>query len=132
MKKLNFIVLLIFMVGIFPSLSQSKDITEDIGNALSTGNSGVLARYFGKSLELVLLEKDEVFSKEQAQVIIDNFFKKNKPSGFTFQHKGGPEDARFAVCTLTSSTGNFRIYFLLKKLNEKSYIHLLRIEKEDK
>jgi len=131
MEKLIYSLFFIVFAISMSLYSQTNDVTDDIGNAFRSGDAATLAKHFGKSIELVLLNKDEVLSKEQAQTIIDRFFKKNKPSGFIFKHKGGPEDARFVVGNLVTVTGNYRIYFLLKKQNDKSLIHLLRIEKEE-
>jgi hypothetical protein len=131
MKKCIFPFTVLFVItGIASIFSQNADITIDIGNALKAGNAYTLAKYFNSSLELVLPDKDEVYSKEQATTVINDFFSKNKPLGFAVQHKGGPDDARFIVGTLTANSGKFRVYYLLKKQSDKQFINLLRIEKE--
>ncbi|MCX6257261.1 MAG: DUF4783 domain-containing protein [Bacteroidia bacterium] len=131
MKVCFFFLLVLFLTGMTHiAHSQIKDASDEIANALRTGSANALAKYFNSSIEIVIPDKDEVYSKEQAETIISDFFSKNKPAGFTLQHKGGPEDARFVVGTMNTAAGKYRIYFLLKKKNEYQLINLFRIEKE--
>ena len=81
-------------------------------------------------MELVVQTHDDVYSKLQAQQIIAEFFKSNKPKKFSIIHQGGKEDAQYAIGSLTTNTGTFRVYFLLKNKNNRSLIHQLRIEKQ--
>jgi hypothetical protein len=71
-----------------------------------------------------------VYSKSQAQQIVAEFFKSNKPKQFSIIHQGGKDGARYAIGSLITNTGTFRVYFLLKNKNNNSYIHQLRIEKQ--
>jgi len=81
-------------------------------------------------VELVVLTHDDVYSKSQAQQIVAEFFKANKPKQFSIIHQGGKDGARYAIGSLTTNTGTFRVYFLLKNKDSNSYIHQLRIEKQ--
>ena len=106
------------------------DIPEGITAAIKSGNSRELAKYFDTNIELVILDKEDVYSRTQAELILKDFFSKHKPTNFTIIHRGG-EGAKYAIGTLFTSNGNFRVYILLKTKNEKPYIHSLRIEEED-
>jgi hypothetical protein len=124
--KLIFLFFGLF-VAVSPSFSQ---IPDEIVLSIQNGNDGVLASYFNQNVELVVLTHDDVFSKSQAQQIVAEFFKANKPKQFTIIHQGGKEGARYAIGSLITNTGTFRVYFLFRTKDNNSYIHQLKIEKQ--
>jgi hypothetical protein len=127
-SKLKLISLLFgFFVLTTVSLAQ---IPDEIVTSIQNGNDAVLAQYFSENVELVVLTHDDVYSKSQAQRIVAEFFKANKPKQFNIIHQGGKDGARYAIGSLTTNTGTFRVYFLLKNKESNSYIHQLRIEKQ--
>lgn len=127
MKKLTLIAFLFcFLVATSVAYAQ---IPDQIVTSIQNGDDAVLASFFNENVELVVQTHDDVYSKSQAQQIVAEFFKTNKPKQFSILHQGGPEAARYAVGSLTTNTGTFRVYFLLKSKNNISYIHQLRIVK---
>ena len=106
----------------------SIDIPEEIVTAFSSGNATLLAKYFNQTIELTLLDKEEVYSKTQAEIIMRDFFNSNPPKQFQIMHEGGKETSKYAIGTLTAESNKYRITFLLKSLDSKVYIHQLRIE----
>lgn len=126
--KLKLISLLfVFFAFVIVSFAQ---IPDGIVVSIQTGNDASLAEFFNANVELVVETHDDVYSKSQAQQIVAEFFKSNKPKLFSIIHQGGREGARYAIGSLTTNTGTFRVYFLLKNKNNNSYIHQLRIEKQ--
>lgn len=112
------------------SIQIPAQIPEQIVSSFKSGDSKKLAQYFNSNVELVVLENDNVYSKAQAQQIVAKFFSENNPENFTIMHDGGSEGARYAIGSLKTKNGNFRVYFLLKSNEGKDYIHQLRIEKQ--
>lgn len=130
MKNLKFKLILLFF-GLFATVYQSfSQIPDEIVLSIQSGNDVILASYFNQNVELVVQSHDDVFSKSQAQQIVAEFFKANKPKQFSIIHQGGKEGARYAIGSLITNTGTFRVYFLLKSKDNNSYIHQLRIEKQ--
>jgi hypothetical protein len=126
--KLRFVSLVfVFMAFVGVSFAQVPD---DIVVSFQTGNDATLAAFFNDNVELVVGTHDDVYSKSQAQQIVAEFFKSNKPRQFSIIHQGGKDDARYAIGSLTTASGTYRVYFLLKNKNNNSYIHQLRIEKQ--
>ena len=115
-----------FITSFFP-----EDIPEGIITAIRTGSASNLAKYFNINVELTIDNNEEIYSKEQAELILKDFFSKNTPSAFDVLHKGGKEGSRYAIGNLTTSNGNFRITILVKIKDSQPYIHQLRIEKEN-
>lgn len=131
MKSFKTIAFLLFISGwlILPEFVHAQ-IPEEILTSLKNGDSKKLSEYFNQNVELVVLENDNVYSKAQAQQIVNRFFDQNTPESFTIIHQGGKEGAKYVIGNLKTNTGSFRIYFLLKTNGGKNYIHQLRIEKQ--
>lgn len=132
MTAINKIVLLFFFISGFLIVTNEvkAQVPDEIIQSLKSGNSKTLSEYFNQNVELVVLENDNVYSKAQAQQIVNKFFSSNSPESFTIIHQGGKEGAQYVIGNLSTGSGSFRVYFLLKKNNGKDYIHQLRIEKQ--
>jgi len=126
-KKITFTLLLFSGFIIFSNQAEAQ-IPDEIIQSLKTGNSKTLSAYFNQNVELVVLENDNVYSKAQAQQIVNKFFSSNPPESFSIIHQGGKEGAQYVIGNLVTGKGTYRVYFLLKKSDGKDYIHQLRIE----
>jgi len=130
MKNLK-LKLISLLFGFFVMTTVSfAQIPDEIVISIQNGNDAGLAEFFNENVELVVQTHDDVYSKSQAQQIVAEFFKSNKPKQFTIIHQGGKDGARYAIGSLTTNTGTFRVYFLLKNKDNSSFIHQLRIEKQ--
>ncbi len=109
----------------------SPDIPEAIPISFKAGNAKELSKFFNENIELVILGKEDVYSKSQAEQILKDFFDQHKPTSFTILFEGGKETSKYAIGSLKTSAGNYRVYFLIKKQNGATLIHRLRIEEED-
>jgi hypothetical protein len=112
-------------------LVSSAQIPDDIITSIKTGNSAKLSSFFNENVELVVLENENVLSKSHAQQVVNEFFKKNTPQKFSIIHQGGKGDSNYAIGNLETINGKFRVYFLIKTINQVSFIHQLRIEKQN-
>lgn len=131
MRNLSRKLVILFFGMLALSFAVQAQIPDDIVVSIQNGDDVKLAAYFNENVELVVQTHDDVYSKAQAQQIVAEFFKANKPKQFSIIHQGGKEGARYAIGSLTTNTGVFRVYFLLKTgNNNNSYIHQLRIEKQ--
>jgi hypothetical protein len=104
------------------------DIPQAVVDALKTGNTAQLSDFFSSSIELAILDQEDIYSKQQAELIIKSFFAKHMPTGFVILHKGGKEGSQYAIGNLTTSSGTFRVTLLIKLSNNKPTIHQLRFE----
>lgn len=127
-NHLHICVFIIFMILAGPvSFGQ---IPQGISQSIKTGNSKELAKHFNNEVELVILEKEDVYSRYQAEHIMKDFFIKFHPSSFSILHEGGKEGSQYAIGNLNTSDGVFRVYFLIKSKSNQPFIHQLRIERE--
>jgi hypothetical protein len=98
--------------------------------AFRTGNSTSLTNHMAKRVELYVLENERNCSKEEARVILQNFFEANQSNNFIVLHEGGKYAYRYIIGTLVTINGNFRVYYLLKDDNQNPLIQQLRIDYE--
>jgi hypothetical protein len=126
MKRI-IVILGLVLAGVAAS---AIEIPSGIITAFSSGDASALSSYFSSTLELTLHDKEEIYSKTQAEIILRKFFADNPPSQFKIIHQGGKEQSKYAIGNLTSGSKSFRITFLLKTEENKVLIHQLRIENE--
>jgi hypothetical protein len=126
------LVLLLQLICFVPSIqAQPGTFSEAIVLAFRAGNAEELTKHFYNNIELIILEKEDVYSKTQAEQILRKFFTDHRPSSFNIIHEGGKETSRYAIGSLSTSSGNFRVSFLIKNQDGTPLIHQLRIEEED-
>lgn len=130
MKKKIGLVLYVLVCSI--SAIAAVDIYENIANAIRSGNAEQISMYFNTNVDLTIGNKEEVYSKAQAEQILKDFFAKNTPRSFTLIHQGlSKEGAKYAIGNLTTQQGNnYRTYFFIKQSGRSEYIQELRFEKE--
>jgi hypothetical protein len=128
MKK-TLILLLLLVAGY--QISAQTPNTEAISNALKTGNAKELSAFFGSNVELKILNKEDVYSKTQAEIILKDFFLKNPPKSYSAVHNGTSKaGAQYTIGQLITANGTFRTYYFLKKQGETFLIQELRLEQE--
>jgi hypothetical protein len=127
MKTIKKIVLLtaLLLVGVFVVNAQ---IPDEIVMGIRSGNAAKLSKYFNQNVELLVLDFECSCSKSQAQQVVNDFFIKSPPTKFTIIHQGGKGDSNYAIGSLETQNGKYRVYFLIKTINQVSFIHQFRIE----
>jgi len=66
---------------------EEKRSIESIISALNEGSSSNLSQYFGSSITLNIDGQQGSYSKNQAEVVLRGFFKKNPPQSFSVVYK---------------------------------------------
>jgi hypothetical protein len=123
---------ILITVFLFTAFAVFADIYSDISNAIRSGDARAVARYFNSTVDLTILNQEEVYSKAQAEQVLRDFFSKNAPRTFTLIHKGvSKEGAKYAIGTLITSQGTeYRTYFFVKQTTSGELIQELRFEKQ--
>src|ERR1044072_4423592 len=105
MKKL-----LVILCFILP-FSAFADTADDVAAAIRTGDAHEVANYFADNVDLKVLEQENIYSKAQAELILDDFFVKHPVKAFTIVHKSVPKnDSKFAIGTLETTNGKYRVH----------------------
>jgi hypothetical protein len=132
MKSINIIPLLLFTLGSLTAVAQDQaKIPEGISIAIKAGNAAELSKYMNSTIELLLLDKEDFYKKNVAETILKDFFTEYQTKDFTIRHQGAKNDAQYAIGNLKTEKGDFRVYFLLKKVDQELLIHQIRIESDN-
>ncbi len=110
---------------------EQASIPAGISVAIKTGNASELAKYMNSTIELLLLDKEDFYKKNVAETILKDFFNEYPAKDFTIRHQGAKNDAQYAIGNLRTEKGDFRVYFLLKKVDQELLIHQIRIEADN-
>jgi hypothetical protein len=127
--QLSIAVLILSIISL-KAQDQTK-IPIGISTAFKAGNSSNLSRYINTTVELLLLEKEDFYKKNVAETILKDFFTEYKPKDFVIRHEGHQNEAHYAIGILKTEKGDFRVYFLLKKVDRDLLIHQIRIEPDN-
>jgi hypothetical protein len=132
MKSLYIIpVLLISISSLVSTAQEQANIPGEISIAFKAGNAAELSKYMNSTIELLLLDKEDFYKKNVAESILKDFFTEYKTKDFTIRHQGAKNDAQYAIGNLKTEKGDFRVYFLLKKVGQDLLIHQIRIESDN-
>jgi hypothetical protein len=122
----------LFTVISLAAINQDQTkIPAGISLAIKSGNAAELSKYMNSTVELLLLEKEDFYKKVVAETILKDFFNEYHTKDFIIRHQGARNDAQYAIGNLETEKGNFRVYFLLKKVGEDLLIHQIRIEPDN-
>ena len=132
MKVIFSITVAIFSIVSLTSIIQEETkIPGGISSAFKSGNAAELAKYMNSTVELLLLDKEDFYKKNVAETILRDFFNEYHSKDFIIRHQGAKNDAQYAIGNLETEKGSFRVYFLLKKVDQELLIHLIRIESDN-
>jgi hypothetical protein len=123
--------MLILMNCLAASGQDQAGIPGGISVALKSGNAGELSKYMNSTIELLLLDKEDFYKKNVAESILKDFFSEYQVRDFVIRHQGAKNDAQYAIGNLRTDKGEFRVYFLLKKVDQELLIHQIRIEADN-
>ncbi|MGY3053382.1 hypothetical protein ACVWYG_001582 [Pedobacter sp. UYEF25] len=124
--------LLYLFIGIstfYGHAQAQKDVIDSLSQYFKAGNEKEIGKSFAPTLELILIDEEDVYSKVQGEQIIKDFFLKYPPIKSVVTHKiNNNQNYRFGVLTLTTAKGIFRISITLKKIDKDFLVTELRIE----
>lgn len=126
MKKLVLFLFIVLSAALVTAQSAEKDAISD---AIKSGNSQKIAFYFMPSVDLTVESAEDVYSKDQAEMIVRRFFEDHIPKGFALKHEGKSKlDDYYYIGTLATEKGDYRLTFFLKKNDGAFRIKQMRIE----
>ena len=126
------IIILTYLIGFQAKSVRAQDIVSNkVIEAITKGNASELSKLFNSTIDINIPENEGTYSKNQAEIIVKKFFKKNPVTKFTINHSGSSNDgSKYSIGTYISNDKTYRVYFLLKKTSEKYFIQQLQFELE--
>lgn len=127
MKKLQLIILAL----VLSAFSSKADSFDDIMQAMKSGQTSGITKFFSSNVELTLLDNEGIYSKQQSEQMLKNFFAQHPPKNVNIQHKGSSaQGAKYAIITYEASNGKFRTYIFMKDNGSGLQVNEFRIERE--
>lgn len=103
----------------------------EISKAIGSGDAAALGQYFDETVEIAILDEEDMYSKSQAIAKVKSFFDTAKPKSFSQVHQGTSkgQDSQYSIGNLVASNGNYRVYIYLKVSGGKTIIQELRFDR---
>jgi len=119
------------LISICFTLIANAQSFDNITNAIKSGNASSLAANFEANVEITIKDAQNSYSKNQAEMVLKNFFSTHQPKSFTIVHQGtSPEGSKYFIGNLSTSTGNYRTYVYSKTIGGKLVIQEVRFEEQ--
>ena len=121
---------LLVILYLAPSISPGDPI-DKVAELIRQGNIHELSKLFAPNIEVSIIGDENVYSKDQAELILDKFFSQNKPKAVKVLHKiNSNPNYRFGVLIVNTDKGPYRVAYTLKGTGGDLMIIELRIESE--
>jgi hypothetical protein len=124
------VFVIVTLTLVLSSAKPTNDIFKEVENAISLGNAKMMVSYLNTSIELETPSSKGIYSRSQAELIIDKFFQKYPPISFTIAQKGNSSGgSRFAVGNYVSTRERtFRVTLFIKKSGADYLIQEIKFE----
>lgn len=120
-----------FSLLMLVSMAATADSFDDVVGAIKSSNAKEISRFLNSSVELTINNNPGVYSRQQAEIMLKNFFAQNTFRSISIQHRGsGQQGARYAIANYETSQGKYRVYIFMKDNGSGLLVHELRFEKE--
>ncbi|RWU11024.1 DUF4783 domain-containing protein [Pedobacter chitinilyticus] len=127
----SILALMVMFLHFQPQEAMQGDIADELATNFKQGNSKEIAKSFASSIELIIIDQEDVYNRAQAEQILKDFFLKNPPSKASIIHKlSNNPNYRLTILSLTTKTEKFRVTVTMKKSSNTFQITELRIEPE--
>jgi Domain of unknown function (DUF4783) len=124
-------IFFLFIISL-SSLAFKIDVIDDIASSIRSGNPKNISKFFIDNIDLKVVDKEDIYSKQQAEMILKDFFTKHAVKSYTVAHKSEPKaGSQYVIGTLETTNGKFRTYFLIKTTGAQTLIQQFRIETEN-
>ncbi|WP_028297313.1 DUF4783 domain-containing protein [Olivibacter sitiensis] len=127
-KKALFAFFLSF-ASMFWVQGQTDPVINDVSSSFALANSKEIAKYFGASVSISILNEESVYSKTHGEMLLKNFLDKNHPiSSKVTQFVPSSGGGKYAILSLKCSNSDYRVSVSLKINADKYTITELRID----
>lgn len=122
------LALLLLSLAFWGFVNLNAQNIDGVINGLKAGNAVTITANAGGNMLLTIADKSGTYNSSQAQAALKDFFGKTTVKGFDLKHKGNSPNGRYAIGTLATSQGNYRVNIFMKNENGKEVIKELRFQ----
>jgi hypothetical protein len=125
-------ILILFLAAFEATAQQSSNMIRQVHEAIRQGSASTLSNFFHSRIDLELTGTDGNFSRDQAEMILKDFFRKYPVKSYTIRHEGSSDDgSKYSIGLYESKDGSrYRVYVLLKQEDEGLRINQLQFEED--
>ncbi len=122
-KRLVIILFSFFLFAGKNAVAQHVDTALSI--CLQTGSATCLSDFIGNAIAMTVGEERGTYSHAQAEMMLQNFFKKNSPKTF----KLAQSNTNHLIGILNTEKGTYRIFIAITTQKNKYQLQEIRFEK---
>lgn len=126
--------MIFFVLVNFALIHEAAAQKTEINNvrlAMSSGNSKSLTQFFDGIVELKTDNEEGSYSRNQAEFVLRNFFRRNPPEGFEYLHIGSsPGGSRYTIGSYHCKDTTYRVYMKLKVSDDKYIVDTIEFTKD--
>ena len=101
---------------------------DEVVTAMKNGDAAQIARFFDNTVEITMPDKSNNYSKNQAEIVLKDFFATNGVKSFEVLHKGENGGSQYCIGTLITKNGSFRTTVFMKQKIDKQVLQEIRFE----
>ncbi len=105
-----------------------EETIEKISTALKTGHAKNLGSTFASSINLSLKREDGVYTKFQAELLLEDFFRSNKVSELKEVQRVNNDSNSYLVYSLKAGDATFRVFIKLMPISKGYEVIEMRVE----
>lgn len=125
------VILLLTSLFVWLTFAFAQDVPVGVIVALKKGSPQELVSYLGEKVDLTIGDKAISADKVLAEGELTSFFTGKKVQSFDVNHQGKRGESSFIVGTLKTTGGTFRVNCFFRRLQNRYYIHQIRIDKTE-
>ena len=104
------------------------DVFIPIAKYMEAGDADKLSVWFADNLQVDVMGTINNCTRNQAKLILRNFFTNHTPKEFKIMHKSGRPPMNYAVANLDAGGSQYRVIIFVKSVNGKNEILQIKIE----
>ena len=131
MKKL--LLLVSYTLFFFTAVAQTNHPPmEDVVNAIKNNRIEDLSKYFDNIVPVTINNNQTIYSRNQAEIVLKDFFDRNIPKDFLIMDNGSPNaSSKFIIGSILTPSGTkYNVYILMKLKDTNFYLQEIRLNKE--
>jgi hypothetical protein len=120
---------LLFILGIFFSITSFAQTGDDVVNALKAGSATQFTGYFSSAVDVKLPQKNEMknMSKNEASSVVTEFFSSNKITGFELTSQREMSGTMYIAGKLTGGNQSYNLTVMLTSSSKAMSVITVRI-----
>lgn len=106
------------------------DVFIPISRYMASGDSDKLSVWFADNLQIDVMGNINNCTRNQAKLIMRNFFTNYTPKSFKIMHKSGRPPMNYAVANMDAGGSQFRVIIYVKTVDGRNEILQIKIESQ--